>query len=269
MEPAVTLRYARQQNRWTRRRTTALALLILLGLGGSYGGYRAYENIRARVEFISTHPQLSMVDWPTVLRSSALRALAWGFSSDPAAISRFQQQPEGMAGLSLFGTDPYGVHVDIRSPLSYVDGRLELRLLLTNLSTRTVPIPPFRQQWRPSSKQNSLMVSARANRGWFSRGVHLLEPGATTTETLSIRAPVQPVPLYVFISTATPGGWLLGTPFPRDLWPGWDTWEDVPPNALRTLLTPGEWESTPIRVPRHMLFPDERRPRPWETEYLP
>ena len=319
MQPAFTLRYARVQKRWTRRRTIVLVLLAVFGGSGSYFGCRAYENIRARVALLDSDPRLGPIDWSTVLASPALWRLAWELSSDPTAVSRLQNAPNGVAGVSLFGTDRDGLELDLQFPLTYTAGQLELRLTLKNTSRNTILVPPFRQLLTPvhdSGERRALWVFCSTALNWFSSGAAVVAPGTTKVVTLSVPAPARPVPTSVRVSTGLPAGgvfvlrigpteWrerevirvyvesteqpLLSHPhfwperrweppftvtgdFGTDSFSSCQRWEDVPRSAMEK-----GWE--PLRVIKSvvepveplppMLFPDEQRPKPWETEYLP
>ncbi|MFQ5806563.1 MAG: hypothetical protein ACE5I3_08945 [Phycisphaerae bacterium] len=147
MQPTITLRYARQRKHWTRRRKITFALLVVSAIGGGSLGYFAYYTVRPRVQFLNNHPWLKPVDWSAVLSSPALCKLAWKFSSHRAAIGLFIVDPDGVGGVSLFGTDPNSVELDLLFPLTHAKGKLKLRFAIRNKGRNALLVPVFGQPW--------------------------------------------------------------------------------------------------------------------------
>jgi abhydrolase domain-containing protein 14 len=85
MSGPVTLRYARAQKRWTRRRigvllAMAIAAVVLSGLG-----YFGVLVLHPRVARLNKDPRIGPVDWFAVLRSATLINVAWQLSSPASA----------------------------------------------------------------------------------------------------------------------------------------------------------------------------------------
>jgi len=175
MQPGVTLRYARAEKRRTRHRTIILVLVGVISASGSYLGYYAYEDIRARVILLNSDPRLGPIDWSTVLTSPALCRLAWEFSSDRTAISRLGNDATGVVGISLLGTDPNNAEIDLEFPLSYAEGQLKLRFTIRNKGRNTLLVPPFGQpmSWfrKPATKGATGSPQKRARELGLSNSV--------------------------------------------------------------------------------------------------
>lgn len=292
MEPVPTLPYAAKPRRWTWRRGILLALTLAL-IGAAF---LVYGEIRRRMDILKTCRPCGTIDWGKVLSSPPLLRLAWQLSSDPFLEYQFARRPDAVAGLSLFGADEENVEVELELPLRYVDGQLQIEIVITNRSDSVILIPLFDRagvhRRVGSSGGPEPMIWCDARGGWLSSDTYLLTPKRTFRTCVTAIFEEKPCDAQISLMSERglvvdfrirPDG--LGIE-PIKLRPA--RWEDVPPSSVlrfdhrsRTATTLGERTlSPPIRRvpapdwlklvptgedwPDAMLTPDEREPKPWE-----
>jgi hypothetical protein len=192
-------------------------------------------------------------------------------------------------------TGPESIEFAVRPASSFADGQVNVGLLEGAARDVEALIPTL--EFAHSASATFQMS------GWFSSSASVVAPGATETFVLSFPAPDKPVSTAVDVlpgllnlgyfsvricayerqlASADAAEWILSGRVPNDMY---KAWEDVPASAVdirwRDPLARSERPRRPSRLPgRYLpvtsngellppaLFPDERRPKPWETDGL-